>query len=170
MPLTSLHCALALTATLLTTCAGPDVHADGPGAAAVTRAIAHATPLDWTLGEWVGTRRDADDASVHPIRVRVTPILGGAGQLREMWVEHDGGVYCGMSIQLRESETGQWTRYYANDARGSLVTLRAIGEPDGAVHVWRSGPNRSGRWSENRSEPRRTTPGFPRSPGRRTVG
>lgn len=111
---------------------------------------AHTTPLDWTLGDWHGVRSDGD--AENPIRVRVTPILGGAGQLREMWVEHDGGTYRGMSIQLREAATGEWTRYYANDVRGRLVTLRAQGEVGGDVSVWRSDPNASGRSSENRSE------------------
>lgn len=130
-----------LLATLALGCTTPATTPDRP----------HTTPLDWTLGEWTGTRTEPCGPS-HPIRVRVSPILGGAGQLREMWVDHDGGTYRGMSIQLREAETGAWTRYYANDVRGRLVTLKGVGEVGGDVGVWRSDPGETGRCSENRSE------------------
>lgn len=144
---------LLLLGALLASCAAPE-----PGALSdsstgdFTRTRAHTTPLDWTVGEWVGTRRATDDGVADSLRVRVTPLLGGAGQLRELWVEHDGGVYRGMSIQLHETKTGEWTRYYANDVHGKLVTLRGAGGPDAAPTRWHSGPNESGRWSENRTE------------------
>ncbi len=144
MQLTRLRSVLALACTVA--CAAPDTRNREEE---ITRALPHTTPLDWTHGEWVGTRRSAADGETHPLHVRVTPMLGGASQLREMWVEHDGGVYRGISIQLRETETGRWTRYYANDVRGRLVTLRAV---DDAGDLWRSGPNDSGRWSENRTD------------------
>ncbi|MFT7677805.1 MAG: hypothetical protein ACI8QC_001791 [Planctomycetota bacterium] len=88
-----------LLATLMASCV-----------ATTTLPLAHSSPLDWTHGEWTGVRREKDSGETHPMRVRVTPILGGAGQLREMWVEGDNGTYRGMSIQLNETETDQWTR------------------------------------------------------------
>ena len=114
--------------------------------------LENASSLDWTLGEWTGTRRARADSRDHPLRVRVTPILGGAGNLREMWVDTGGEPYHGMSIQLREAQTGQWTRYYANDVQGILVRLRANEYlADGPVR-WNSGPNDKGRRSENLSQ------------------
>jgi hypothetical protein len=141
-----------LALTLLVGCASTNTQPDSDLQAVVATEIVHESPLDWTLGEWHGRRCSDDGATTNPIRVRVSPILGGAGQLREMWVEHDGGVYRGMSIQLCESATGEWTRYYANDVRGSLVTLHAVGGPGSSPDRWQSGPNDKGRWSENRSE------------------
>jgi len=139
-----------LAAVALGACAAPPA---APPAS--TTALPHATALDWTHGWWTGVRRDADGENV--IHVHVTPLLGGAGTLREMWVElEDGGTYRGMSVQLQDQGSGAWTRSYANDARGRLVTLRSrpgeAGPPGGDAHVWRGDFTPEGRASENRSE------------------
>ena len=43
-----------------------------------------ATPFDWTLGCWSGFRRGAASGRETRMTMRVAPILGGVGQLREL--------------------------------------------------------------------------------------
>lgn len=90
--------------------------------------------LDWTVGTWEGVRRDAggDEA---PMRMRVAPILGGAGQTREMEIDHDGGVYRGFCVQVYDPALGAWVRQYVNDVRRTYARLE--GQVEGERSVWR---------------------------------
>ena len=97
-----------------------------------------ARALDWTLGEWRGVRRDGADGSEGRMSVRVEPILGGAGQIEQLEVEHEGGVYRGFAVQMLDPELGRWVRQYVNSTRGRFVRIEGEVEPDGARSVWRS--------------------------------
>ena len=99
-------------------------------------AIPPSRVLDWTVGEWVGVRRDGADGSEAPMKMRVESILGGAGQARHLEVRHDGGVYRGFSVQVFDTELGRWVRQYVNATRSTFVRLE--GEVDGERTIWRS--------------------------------
>jgi hypothetical protein len=94
--------------------------------------------FDWTVGEWTGVRRDGADGSEAPMTMRVAPILGGAGLIRELEVRHGGGVYRGLSVVAFEREAGRWVEQYVNDVHGRFVRLEGELEDGGARSVWRS--------------------------------
>jgi protein-S-isoprenylcysteine O-methyltransferase Ste14 len=69
--------------------------------------------------------------------MRVAPILGGAGQIRELEVRHSGGVYRGFSVQVFEREAGRWVEQYVNGVAGRFVRLE--GEIESAERsLWRT--------------------------------
>ena len=100
---------------------------------ATATAAEHA--FDWTVGTWHGVRRDGADGSEASMTMRVEPILGGAGQLRQLEVRGDG-VYRGLAVQIMDPESGRWTRQYANDVRGRFTLLE--GEIRGERSIWRT--------------------------------
>jgi len=109
-----------------------------PPAAETAREPAPERAFDWTVGTWEGVRRDGADGSEAPMTMRVAPILGGAGQIRELEVRHSGGVYRGFSVQVFEREAGRWVEQYANDVHGRFARLEGELEGGGARSVWRS--------------------------------
>jgi len=105
--------------------------------------------FDWTLGEWHGIRRAADDGSEAPLVMRVTSVLGGAGQVRELEVRHAGGIYRGLAVQVyvpsagpspepSPEATGRWVRQYVNATRRRFAQLEGGPQPDGQGSLWRS--------------------------------
>ena len=111
--------------------------------------------LDWQVGEWEGTRRDAGDGSESRMVMRVETILGGAGQTREMEIVHDGGVYRGFCVQVFDPEREVWVRRYVNDVRRSYASLEGVSEDDRSL--WRS--TSPGRARESRLVSERPGPG-----------
>ena len=104
----------------------PDVRpASGPEAA-----------LDWTLGVWVGVRRDGADGTESAMTMEVEPILAGAGQIRHLEIQTSGGVYRGFATQAFDPELGRWVRFYLNRSRRRYARLE--GEVTGDDSVWRS--------------------------------
>ena len=93
--------------------------------------------FDWTVGEWTGERRSGADGSEAPMTMRVEPILGGAGQVRELEVRHSRGVYRGFSVQVFEPDAGRWVEQYVNDVHGRFVRIEGELEEGGARSVWR---------------------------------
>ncbi len=96
--------------------------------------------FDWTLGDWHGVRRSADDGREEPLTMRVTPVLGGVGQLRELEVRHSGGVYRGLALQVYEPKEDRWVRQYVNDVHRTYAQLE--GRVEGGYWVWRSATSR----------------------------
>jgi len=93
-----------------------------------------ASDLDWTIGVWQGVRRDGADGSEAPMTMRVDAILGGTGQIRQIEIPHDGGVYRGFAVQVFNEEKGRWVRHYTNEGRGGFSTLE--GEVEGDRSTW----------------------------------
>ena len=102
--------------------------------------------LDWQVGEWEGTRRDAGDGSEDRMVMRVETILGGAGHTREMEITHAGGVYRGFAVQVFDPEEKLWRRSYVNDVRRTFASLEGTAEGDRSI--WRS--TSPGRTRESR--------------------
>jgi len=97
--------------------------------------------LDWQVGAWVGTRRDAADGSTEPMTMTVASILGGAGQMREIEIPHSGGVYRGFAVQVFEPESGVWSRRYVNDVRRTFASYACAPHErtvEGDRSIWRS--------------------------------
>jgi len=92
--------------------------------------------LDWQIGLWHGTRRDAGAGTENRMLVVVAPILGGVGQALELEIEHEGGTYRGFWVQICDAESDRWTCRYANDVRRAHVPL--AGEGYGERMVWMS--------------------------------
>lgn len=92
--------------------------------------------FDWTLGEWHGVRRSADDGREDPMTMRVFAVLGGVGQLRELEVRHSGGVYRGLAVQVYEAKEDRWVRQYVNDVHRTYARLE--GRVEEGRWVWRS--------------------------------
>jgi len=96
-----------------------------------------AGPFAWLVGDWRGVRRDGADGTAARMRLRVQPVLGGAGQLEELQVEHPRGTYRGLHVRLRERESGRWVSEYANATRGEFTKLEGeLGAGDESS--WRS--------------------------------
>ena len=110
--------------------------------------------LDWQVGRWEGTRRDAGDGSEGKLVMRVETILGGAGQTRELEITHAGGVYRGFAVQVFDPEDELWRRRYVNDVRRSFASLE--GSVDGERSVWCS--TSPGRERESRLVSERPSP------------
>lgn len=142
---------LASTAALaLSGCQAPEHSGEPAESAAVVESDA------WHLGTWSGTRTSAGDGDVAPLTVRISPILGGAGVLRELEVDLGDHSYRGLSIDVFETATGNWERTYVNEPNGRFVRLSGVGSPLAGTSVWRSNPGTSGTASEVRTE--RTEP------------
>ncbi len=108
--------------------------------------------LDWALGEWIGTRRDAATGETVPMRLRVEPILGGAGQAEHLEAEHKDGTYRGYTVRTPGETAGQWIMVYWNSKRSGFVQLH--GEVEAARSTWRSASQQQPRQSRLVSEPR----------------
>ena len=114
--------------------------------------------LEWQVGDWEGTRRDAADGSEGRMTMRVETILDGAGQTREMEIVHDGGVYRGFAVQVFDPEEKLWRREYVNDVRRTFASLEGQVEGDEGRSTWRSvtpGRSRESRVVSERPEPDR---------------
>jgi hypothetical protein len=68
--------------------------------------------------------------------MRVDPILAGAGQIRQIEIPHEGGVYRGFAVQVFDPQLERWVRQYANAVRGRFARLE--GEVQGDRSIWRS--------------------------------
>ena len=148
------HLLLASTAALgLPACQTPEQ--SGEPAQSEERAAVVESDA-WLFGTWSGTRTSADDGDVAPLTVRIAPILGGAGVLRELEVDLGEHSYRGLSLDVFETATGQWERTYVNEPNGRFVRLSGEGRPFAGTSVWRSKPGASGKASEVRTE--RTEP------------
>jgi protocatechuate 3,4-dioxygenase beta subunit len=134
------------------------VHEDAGGAQRVevefrTRSLSSPAqgPLDWSLGEWVGVRKDGEAKTEFKITVRVEPILGSAGQAEHLEVRHPDGVYRGFTVRVPAKEGGRWVMLYMNSNHGGFAQL------DGEVQVqrstWHSGAPDKPRRSRLLSEP-----------------
>ena len=122
---------LLLSVPLLTAC-----RSAGPAAAESSPAALGEGGLDWTLGAWIGVRRDAASGRENVLRMTVEPILGGAGQLRELEIPHGSGVYRGFCVQVHDPDSGLWNRRYVNDVRRTYAELE--GRVEGDRSEWRS--------------------------------
>ncbi len=105
---------LACLIVFVAACAAP-----GPG----PETTVTGSPLDWLLGEWHGVRRDGADGSEAPIHVRVTPILGGAGQAEELEVTLGDSLYRGFTVRMPADDAGRWIMLYMNSVRPGFVQL-----------------------------------------------
>jgi protocatechuate 3,4-dioxygenase beta subunit len=108
-------------------------------------------PLDWSLGEWVGVRKDGAAKTEFKITVRIEPILGGAGQAEHLEVQHPDGAYRGFTIRVPAKEGGGWVMLYMNSNHGGFAQLD--GEAQGQQSTWHSGPPDKSRRSRLLSEP-----------------
>ncbi len=104
--------------------------------------------LDWLVGEWVGTRRDAEDGSEATLAVRVQPLADGPGQIERVEVTGGGKTYIGVAVRVPVAETGQWEMSYVNAARETIARLEGTVQGDRAT--WRSVT--PGRTRESRVE------------------
>jgi hypothetical protein len=110
--------------------------------------------LDWQVGTWEGTRRDAGDGSEEPMTMTVERILGGAGQTRVIEIPHSGGVYRGFSVLVFDPGTEVWRLRYVNDVRRTFAAYE--GRVDDARSVWESvtpGRTRESSLVSERPEP-----------------
>lgn len=104
-----------------------------------------ARALDWTLGQWEGTRENGANGSQEPMTMRVESILGGAGQARHLEVRGTGGIYRGFSVQIYDADRDVWARQYVNNARGTFSSLQGKVESE-TRSVWASeSPRRRSR-------------------------
>jgi outer membrane protein assembly factor BamB len=108
---------------------------DLEGPAPAPPVAARSAALDWTLGTWEGTRRDGADGTEAAMTMKVERVLGGVGQTQHVEVQHKGGTYRGLALQVFDPARDSWSRVYVNDARRSFVRLQ--GEIDGERSVWR---------------------------------
>lgn len=98
--------------------------------------------LEWTIGAWHGVRQGADGGEAAPVRLRVEPILGGAGLVEHLEVTHEGGVYRGFAVNAYSEDENLWLRRYTSAGRGEFAELE--GTVDGERSTWRSvSPGRS---------------------------
>lgn len=101
----------ALTACAVLACAVPG------------RPAAEASPFGWTIGEWRGARTDGANGRSTPLRLRVTPMLAGAGTFEELTITGASSVYRGAAMQVFEVDKGRWVRQYVNSSRQRFVRL-----------------------------------------------
>jgi hypothetical protein len=149
-------CARSQQASCCSRCRPPARHRgqDSPRRAPILRG--RSTGRSAPLGTWRGVRRDAADGSEGAMTMRVAPILGGAGQTREMEIAHAGGLYRGFAVQVYDPEGRCWLRRYVNDVRRRFSELE--GEVDGERSEWRSvspGRTRESRLASERPAPDR---------------
>jgi hypothetical protein len=93
----------------------------------------------WTVGAWEGVRIDGADGSRAPMAAHVVPILGGAGLIEELTVQHERGAYRGFTVQAFDVQAGRWVRQYVNGVQGRFVRLEREVEAGaaGARSTWR---------------------------------
>jgi hypothetical protein len=97
-------------------------------------ALQKPSPLDWTLGDWVGTRRDAASDEKVKLQLRVEPILGGAGEIEHLEAQHKDGLYRGFTVLTPSEKAGKWVMLYWNSKRTGFAQLN--GEVDEARSTW----------------------------------
>jgi hypothetical protein len=108
-------------------------------------------PQDWSLGEWVGVRKDGTAKTASEITVRVEPILAGAGQAEHLEVRHPEGVYRGFTVRIPAKGAGRWVMLYMNSNHGGFAQLD--GEAQGQRSTWHSTSSGKPRHSRLLSEP-----------------
>lgn len=91
-------------------------------------------PLDWTLGDWHGVRRAADDGSEAPIALRIEALPEGRGQIERLQVASDGTPYIGFAVRVPVGISGRWMMLYANSARETVSRLE--GNIEGNRGTW----------------------------------
>lgn len=93
--------------------------------------------LEWTLGSWSGTRTGAERGVPEPMLMHVRPMLGGAGQVRELSIQGDPGSdpYEGFCAQVYDSKRKLWVREYSNAFRGKFTELEGALVPGGDPHT-----------------------------------
>jgi len=112
--------------------------------------------LEWQVGTWEGTRRDARDGSEASMKMTVAAILGGAGLTREIEIPHSGGVYRGFAVLVHDPAGETWSMRYVNDVRRTFASYEGTVEAGGAV--WESvtpGRSRESRLISEHPEPDR---------------
>ena len=98
--------------------------------------------FDWTLGTWEGVRRDVADGTESDMIMRVEPLAGGGGQIRNLEIRGGSEVYRGTAVQRFEAASGTWLWQYANSATRAFALYRGRIESSGSI--WRSiSPGRS---------------------------
>ncbi|MGE3175034.1 MAG: hypothetical protein AB7O97_20570 [Planctomycetota bacterium] len=103
------------------------------GLAACAAAPPPSTVLDWTLGEWRGTRSSGGEPETAPaerrdLQVTVTRTAGGA-HVERLQVALDDGAYVGVAVRTPLGDGDRWEVLYANDARARIARLE--GRRDG---------------------------------------
>jgi hypothetical protein len=93
-------------------------------------------PLAWSLGKWVGTRRDAATDQSVKLQLRVEPVLGGVGQIEHLEAGHEPGPYLGFTVRMPADKPGKWSMTYWNAKRTDPAQL--TGEVEATRSVWRS--------------------------------
>jgi hypothetical protein len=88
-------------------------------------ARAEGPPLGWTVGRWSGTRSDANDGSVAPLRMLVERLPGGHGLIERLEVTTEGDPYVGFSVCLPDPSNQEWEKLYTNDVRPKFARMRA---------------------------------------------
>lgn len=94
------------------------------------------TPLDWTLGDWNGHRKDGISGAEYPITIRVHSVLGGAGITEEMEVVHGTDTYRAFSITAFEKSRSCWVMHYLNKPTGESIPMEGVIE--GTSITWKS--------------------------------
>jgi hypothetical protein len=113
--------------------------------------LASATrPLDWSLGKWVGTRRDATTDQTVKLQLRVEAILGGIGQIEHLEAEHRQGAYLGFTVRMPTEKPGKWSMTYWNSKRTDSAQLN--GEVEATCSTWCSAAQNKLRQSRLFSE------------------
>jgi hypothetical protein len=92
--------------------------------------------LDWSAGEWVGTRRDAGSGESVELRLRVEPVLGGAGQAEHLQALHRQGPYLGFTVLMPTEKPGKWSMTYWNSKR--TESARLSGDVKATRSTWRT--------------------------------
>jgi hypothetical protein len=85
-------------------------------------------PLAWTVGNWHGVRRSADDGEEAPMAVRVESLPDGGGQVEILRVEGASGPYVGFALRVKDAQ-GEWTMVYASSPGRPFARLEGqVGE------------------------------------------
>src|SRR5262249_23969817 len=128
---------------LATLCVTPLLHAEPPPAPKNSL-------LDWSLGKWVGTRRDAATDQAVKLQLRVEPVLGGLGQIVHLEAEHKEGPYLGFTVRMPTDKPGKWSMTDWNAKRTNPAQLN--GEVEATRGVWHSASAEQARHSRLLSE------------------
>src|SRR5947209_6821098 len=102
---------------LIAFCVSPVLPAEPPPASG-------SRDLDWSLGPWAGTRRDAATGQAVKLRLRVEPILGGVGHIEHLEAEHAEGPYLGFTVRMPTGKPGRWSMTYWNSKRPDAAQLK----------------------------------------------
>jgi hypothetical protein len=93
-------------------------------------------PLDWCLGKWTGTRRDAATGQAVKLDLRVEPILGGVGQIEHLETGQDQASYLGFTVRMPTEKPAKWSMTYWNSKRMDPAHL--TGDVEASRSTWRS--------------------------------